>query len=203
VTGAVVALVLGAADSACRAAGAALFPGVPYRELGREELRPPAPFTGVLFDLLAALPGGSVAGLVVPVVVSAALPGAAPNAAAPTAQPQPGDLVPVADHVNLEGCGPLTGPWPVGVSRDFPNMSGVYQPSLVRPFGEARVYSSGVVAAGVADARRLKRFEARAVRQGGWPIVSDSLVPVAVVAAYYGVKLAVCGVVQAPLFERE
>ena len=70
-TGAAVALVLGAAGAACRDAGAALFPGVPYRELAREELRPPAPFTGVLFDLLAALPGGSVAGLVVPVTVPA------------------------------------------------------------------------------------------------------------------------------------
>ena len=109
----------------------------------------------------------------------------------------------MADHVNLEGRGPLTGPWPAGVPRDFPNMTGVYQPSLVRPFGGARVYSSGVVAAGVTDVRRLTRFEARAVRQGGWPIVSDSIVPAAVVAAYYGVKLAACGVVQAPLFERE
>jgi len=33
--------------------------------------------------------------------------------------------------------------------------------------------------------------------------VSDSLVPVAVVAAYYGVKLAACGVVQAPRMKRE
>jgi hypothetical protein len=59
------------------------------------------------------------------------------------------------------------------------------------------------VAAGVADVRRLSRFEARAVREGGWPIVSDTLVPVADVAAYYGVKLAACGVVQAPRSERE
>ena len=191
-TGAAVALVLGAAGAACRSAGAALFPGVPYRELTREELRPPAPFTGGLFDVLAALPGGSVAGLVVP------------GWAAPAAEgPRPGELIAVADHVNLEGRGPLTGRWPEGVPRDFPSMTGVYQPSLVRPFGGARVYSSGVVAAGVADARRLTRFEVRALRQGGWPIVSDSLVPAAVVAAYYGVKLAVCGVVQAPLSERE
>ncbi len=55
----------------------------------------------------------------------------------------------------------------------------------------------------VADARRLTRFEARAVREGGWRIVSDSLVPVAIVAAYYGLKLAACGVVQAPLSDRE
>ena len=67
----------------------------------------------------------------------------------------------------------------------------------------ARVYSSGVVAAGDADARRLTRFEALAVREGGWPIVSDSLVPVAIVAAYYGLRLAACVLVQAPRSDRE
>jgi len=82
-------------------------------------------------------------------------------------------------------------------------MTGIYQPGLVRPEKGARVYSSGVVAAGVADARRLTRFEARAVREGGWPIVSDSLIPVAIVAAYYGVRLAACGVVRAATDDRE
>ena len=87
--------------------------------------------------------------------------------------------------------------------RDFPSMTGIYQPRRVRPREGARVYSSGVVAAGVADVRRLSRFEARAVREGGCGIVSDSLVPVAVVAAYYGLRLAACGVVQAPRSDRE
>ncbi len=82
-------------------------------------------------------------------------------------------------------------------------MTGLYQPAGVRSCDGARVYSSGVVAAGVADARRLTRFEARAVREGGWPIVSDSLVPVAIVAAYYGMRLAACGLVQAPRSDRE
>jgi purine nucleoside phosphorylase len=82
-------------------------------------------------------------------------------------------------------------------------MTGIYQPAIVRRPEGARVYSSGVVAAGVADARRLTRFEVRAVGEGGWPIVSDSLVPVAIVAAYYGLKLAACGIVQAPRSERE
>jgi purine nucleoside phosphorylase len=59
------------------------------------------------------------------------------------------------------------------------------------------------VAAGVADARRLTRFEVRAVREGGWPIVSDSLVPVTIVAAYYGMRLAASGLVQAPTDDRE
>ncbi len=59
------------------------------------------------------------------------------------------------------------------------------------------------MAAGVADLRRLSRFEARAVREGGCSIVSDSLVPAAIVAAYYGLRLAACGLVQAPRSYRE
>jgi len=45
--------------------------------------------------------------------------------------------------------------------------------------------------------------EVRAVREGGWPIVSDSLVPVAIVAAYYDLRLAACGLLQAPRHDRE
>ena len=186
-----VAFVLAAGDAACRRAGAALFPGVPLRSVARAELRPSEPFEGPLFGLLAAHERGSVVGLVVPAVgvgdAGAELSG----------------LAAVADHVGLVGRGPLTGRWPAGVPRDFPSMTGIYQPAHVRSRHGARVYSSGVVVAGVADARRLTRFEARAVREGGWRIVSDSLVPVAIVAAYYGLKLAACGVVQAPLSDRE
>jgi hypothetical protein len=193
VADAAVTLVLAAAGEDCRAAAAALFTDAALRALPRAGLRPPVPFEGPLFGLLAGQPRGSVLGIVVPVVA----------AGAPGRQAHPGDLVPVADHVNLEGCGPLTGHWPAGVPRDFPSMTGIYQPSHVRPVRGARVYSSGVVAAGVADARRLSRFEVRAVREAGCPIVSDSLVPVAIVAAYHGLRLAACGLVQAPTDYRE
>ena len=113
-------------------------------------------------------------------------------------RPAAGDLVPSATTSRWMGPRPLTGRWPAGVPRDFPSMTGIYQPAVVRSCRGARVYSSGIVAAGVADVRRLTRFEARAVREGGCDIVSDSLVPVAVVAAYYGLRLAACGLVQAP-----
>jgi hypothetical protein len=207
VTGTTVALVLTAADAACRDAGARLFPGAPSEALARESLRPLAPFEGPLFNLFAAQPRGSVLALVVPVRI--AVRGAVPPPF-PCGSPvssawclDPGDLAPIADHVNLESRGPLAGRWPDGVPRDFPNMTGVYQPALVRPLEGARVYSSGVVAAGVTDALSLTRFEAWAVRQGGWPFLSDTLVPVAVVAAYYGLRLAACGLVQAPKDYRE
>ena len=105
--------------------------------------------------------------------------------------------------MGLEGRGPLTGRWPAGTPRDFPSMTGIYQPADARSRHGARVYSSGIVAAGVADLRRLSRFEARAVREGGCGIVTDSLVPVAIVAAYYGLRLAACGLMQAPRYYRE
>jgi hypothetical protein len=193
VAGAAVSLVLTAADADCRAAAASLFPGADHHVLARRRLMPTVPFEGPLFGLLARQPRGSVLGLVVPVVA----------AGAPGWRARPGDLVLVADHVNLRSRGPLTGRWPAGVPRDFPSMTGVYQPSHVRPVRGARVYSSGVVAAGVADVRRLTRFEARAAREGGCAIVSDRLVPAAIVAAYYGLRLAACGVLRAPRSDRE
>lgn len=191
--GAAVTLVLTAADPDCRTVAASLFPGASLHALPRALLRPPVPFEGPLFGLLAGQPRGSVLGIVVPVV----------PAGAPGWHARPGGLVLVVDHVNLLSRGPLTGRWPDGVPRDFPSMTGIYQPSHVRPARGARVYSSGVVAAGVADARRLTRFEARAAREGGCAIVSDRLVPAAIVAAYYGLRLAACGVLRAPRSDRE
>lgn len=188
-----VLVVLTVADAAIRDAGAVLFPGVPLHSFERDDLRPSAPFDGSLFALLAEQPRGGLVALVVP-VLAAQTDGQGLAA---------GDLVPITDHVNLEGCGPLTGPWPVGMPREFPGMTGLYQPALIRPRAGAPVYSSGVVVAGVADARRLTSFEARAVREGGWRVVSDVLVPAAIVAAYYGLRVAACGLVQATLFDRE
>ncbi len=111
--------------------------------------------------------------------------------------------MPVADHVDSRRAARSRGRWPEACARDFPGMTGIYQPRLVRPREGARVYSFGVVAAGITDALHLTRFEVRAARDGGCSVVSDCLVPAAVVAAYYGLRLAACGVVQAPRSERE
>jgi purine nucleoside phosphorylase len=121
-------------------------------------------------------------------------------AAGATAAPlklAPGTLLAVADHVNLELRGPLSGRWPADLPRSFPPLAGIYQPAGVRARGGARVYSSGVIVAGVADAGRLTPFEVRALREAGAFVVSDSLVPPAIVAAYYGLTLAACGVPRA------
>lgn len=183
-----------------RQVGAGLFPDSDRRVLPRSDLRPGAPFAGPLFEVLGALSRDSLVGLAVPVLWCSPAGGSGPAAPEP---PSPGAVLPVADHVNLELCGPLTGRWPPGVPRDFPGMTGVYQPGLARAAAGARVYSSGVVAAGVADARHLTRFEARAVRGSGAVVLSDTLVPVAIVAAYCGLRLVACGVVRAPDRDRE
>ena len=59
------------------------------------------------------------------------------------------------------------------------------------------------MAEGVADVRELTAFESRAVRAEGLRVVSDSLVPAAIVAAFNGLRLAACGLVQVPARDRE
>jgi hypothetical protein len=192
--GAAVALVLTADEPAGRRAGEELFPAAKLCVLTRQDLRPAAPFAGRLFTILGEQPAGSCVGLVVPVVWRGHA--ASGGSSAPIRLP-PGTLLAVADHVNLELRGPLSGRWPAGVPRTFPPLTDIYQPADVRARGGARVYSCGVVVAGVADAGRLTPFEARALREAGVFVVSDSLVPSAIVAAYYGLTLAACGIPQA------
>ncbi|MBE3034036.1 MAG: hypothetical protein IMZ74_12680 [Actinobacteria bacterium] len=191
--GVAVALVLAADEPAARRAGEELFPAAEHRLLTRQDLRPAAPFEGRLFTILGEQPAGSCVGLVVPVVWRGDV---AAGCAAPVRLPT-GTLLAVADHVNLELRGPLSGRWPAAVPRAFPALTGIYQPAVVRARGGARVYSCGVVVAGVADAGRLTPFEAGALREAGVFVVSDSLVPSAIVAAYYGLTLAACGVPRA------
>lgn len=193
-SGAAVSLVLVADEPAPRHAAQTLFPQTERCFLTRSELRPRIPFTGPLFATLGAQPAGACVGLLVPVILVGA---ARPEASGEFA------LVAVADHVNLELRGPLSGFWPAGVPRTFPPVAGIYQPAVVRAAAGARVYSSGVMVAGVADAARLTPFEARAVCEEGFFAVSDTLVPAAIIAAYYGLKLAACGVPWAPALDRE
>lgn len=138
----------------------------------------------MLFELLAAQPLGACIGIVVPIVLAGA---GAPAAAR-------GGLAAVVDHVNLTLRSPLSGRWPGGTDRVFPPLTGIYQPVVVRARGGARVYSDGVVVAGVTDAGRLTPFETEALLEAGVFAVSDSLVPSAIIAAYYGLTLAACGV---------
>ena len=124
--GGAVTLVLTADDAASRAAGAALFPGAALESLSRRDLRPPVPFEGPLFALLGARAVRETVGLVVPAVWTDEA----------RESPASSGVVPVADHVGLEGRGPLTGRWPAGVPRDFPSMTAyINRPTFVRAAG--------------------------------------------------------------------
>lgn len=179
--GALPALVIVADRPAALRAAGLLFPGLERLALGRDELRPPRPFAGPLFERLATLPAGACVALVVPAVC-----------ASPAGEPAP--LLAVADHVNLELRGPLTGPWPASMPRSFPAMSGIYQPRAVLSRRAPQVYSGGVVMAGVACAARLSAFEAGVIREQGLPAYADCLAPPVIAAAYYGLTVAACGV---------
>jgi hypothetical protein len=181
------ALVLVADTLPALSAAGLLFPGIERLALSRDELRPQRPFQGPLFERLAAVPSGACVALVVPVVWRGPAGGPASASA---------ELLAVADHVSLELRSPLAGRWPASQPRSFPPLTGIYQPALVRARGGARVYSSGVIVAGVADVARLTPFEAGAVAEEGLSAVSDSLVPAVIVAAYYGLGVAACGHVQ-------
>ncbi len=178
------ALALVVDEPATRSAALALFPDVELRILKRTALHPRRPFHGALFELLAAQPREACLGLVLPIVPTRG--GGACDRGRVTA---------IADHVNASLASPLAGRWPDHLPRVFPAMTGVYQPRIVRARGGAQVYSPGVVA-GVADAARLTPFEVGVVRAQKCDAVSDMLIQVAVIAAYYGLTLAACGVPQ-------
>ncbi len=180
-----VTLALVANASAPRRAAAALFPEAELCLLERADLRPARPFHGRLFGALALQPARACLGIVVPIRL-------VDHTVAPPGGP---DVLAVADHVNLELHGPLSGRWPEGMARAFPALTGLYQPAAVRARGGPRVYSSGVVA-GVGDAERLTPFEFGAVQESACGAVSDTLVPAAIIAAYYGLTLAACGVLR-------
>ncbi len=184
--GDVVSLVVTTGGSSARRVAATLFPGVSARSFSREELRPPQPFTGPLFAELAGVPSGCCIALVTSVVWCGSADGCG-------LAPSAGALFAVTDHLNLELAGPLSGRWPSEVARVFPPTAGIYQPEVIRARAGARVYSSGVVA-GVSDSRRPTVFEAATARTAGAFVLSDEVVPVALVAAYYGLSVAACGV---------
>ncbi len=106
----------------------------------------------------------------------------------------------VADHVGLGLPSPLMGPNDDTLGPRFPVMAGIYRPGLI--FGAAeeaseflehvgiRVAAEPVVAAGVKDDSRLAPFESAVVQAHALPVVSGELVPVAIVAAHLGFRVA-------------
>lgn len=107
-------------------------------------------------------------------------------------------VVAVSDHVNLTWRSPLTGPNDTRVGPRFPSMTGIYRPEVVLDrVGAAGgiIVQTGVVA-GVRDDGRLTSYEAEVARTPGYLAVSEELVPVVIVAAHMGLRVAAAVVME-------
>jgi hypothetical protein len=110
-------------------------------------------------------------------------------------QPAGIEVVAVSDHVNLTWRSPLTGPNDDTAGPRFPSLTGIYLPELTagrlsqHPLNKGMIVRSGVVA-GVFDPARLTAFETEAVEAHAYAAVSAELVPVVIVAAHLGLRVA-------------
>ncbi len=107
------------------------------------------------------------------------------------------DIVVVDDHVNLTWRSPLAGPNDDTAGPRFPSMTGIYLPDLASgrlSAVEGMIVRTGVVA-GVLDQENLNEFEAETVEARGYAAVSAELVPVVIVAAHLGLRVAAAVVV--------
>lgn len=159
----------------------------------------------------------------------ASTPTDAKGAVAEAATIGPADVVAVTDHANLTWRSPLAGPNDDRLGPRFPNVAGVYAPEVVHrqvsergdgsrgggPRGDGScadgphesvphkgmIVVSGVVA-GVFDDGHLSGHEADIASSQGYAAVSSELVPVVIVAAHLGLRVA-AAVVMAELREKE
>jgi hypothetical protein len=101
-------------------------------------------------------------------------------------------LVAAGDHVNLTWRSPLAGGNDDRVGPRFPALAGCYAPdiveSAVRGDAAAAVVRGGV--AGVVDHDRPTAFENRVARELRVVALSSELVPVVILAAHLGLRVA-------------
>jgi hypothetical protein len=106
-------------------------------------------------------------------------------------------VIAVTDHANLGWRSPLMGPNDDLVGPRFPVVAGVYAPEVVATRINTTgggVVTRGVVA-GVLNDREPRPFESRMARQLGMGGFSSQLVPVVLLAAHLGLRVAAAVVV--------
>jgi purine-nucleoside phosphorylase len=104
-----------------------------------------------------------------------------------------GDLMVIADHINLLGDNPLIGPNDDRLGPRFPDMSEAYDPSL-RTIAHGVARDSGVtlregVYVAVAGPNLETRSEYRFLRSIGADVVGMSTVPEVIVAVHAGMRV--------------
>jgi hypothetical protein len=106
-------------------------------------------------------------------------------------------VVAATDHADLTWRSPLTGPNDDRLGPRFPSVTGVYASEVVSghaPSGEGMIVVEGVVA-GVLDDAGLNAFEAEVAMAQGYVAASSELVPVVIVAAHLGLRVAAAVVI--------
>lgn len=101
-------------------------------------------------------------------------------------------LVAVTDHADLTWRSPLVGPNDERIGPRFPVTADVYAPEAVitrTGTSTGLTLAQGIVA-GVADDGNLTRFESGVVDALSFRAVSSELLPVALIAAHLGFRLA-------------
>ncbi|RDI75884.1 PNPH-PUNA-XAPA: inosine/guanosine/xanthosine phosphorylase family [Gaiella occulta] len=105
---------------------------------------------------------------------------------------EPGDLVLVSDHINLQGVSPLVGPNDDSLGPRFPDMSNAYDPELRRLAHAAAARLGQALAEGVYAAWIGPAFETpaeiRMIRVLGGDLVGMSTAPEVLAARHMGLR---------------
>lgn len=128
---------------------------------------------------------------------------------------EPGSIVVVTDHLNLQGSNPLVGEWGRQFGPQFPDMSETYDPELRALAREAAAEAGFAVHEGVYAALLGPSFETpaeiRMLQTLGGAVVGMSTVPEVIAARHMGMKVLVlsfaanpaAGLVDRPLTHTE
>ena len=128
---------------------------------------------------------------------------------------EPGSIVVVTDHLNLQGSNPLVGEWGTEFGPQFPDMSEVYDPKLRELAKSASEEAGFAVHEGVYVALLGPSFETpaeiRMLQTLGGTVVGMSTVPEVIAARHMGMKVLVlsfaanpaAGLVDRPLTHTE